>query len=483
VGHFHRVAGETRGLSAPVLCRAPHRRIGVRYAAGALLLVGVAAAAGTAGLLLVWPAASLAVVAGAYLGARTNVLGKRRGRMAAPMQLLLGPWLLGQWLSLRYYRRRGYTWDVAAENVWIGARLNEREAADAVRSGVTAVVDLTAEFSEPRVFRALAYCNLQVLDLTAPSLEQLREASAFIVDHAKQGVVYVHCKAGYSRSAAVVGAYLLRTGLSRDVDECLSRLRQARPSIVIRPEVEAALRAFAAAESRPPFRRDRPAALDRAIGTSLAALARVTCTLEVQWLGDANPSRPRIFYANHSSHLDFLILWAALPGASRDRTVPVAAREYWCATAVRRYLATRVFGAVLVERQRPVRPEERQQTVEAARRRVAAAADALAANYSLVLFPEGTRGGGGVGAFKSGLYHLVRLRPDAELIPAYLENVDRILPKGTFLPVPLRARVTFGPPVHLSAGEEKAAFLDRARARLVELRTFHEGEHADDAAR
>ena len=472
MGHFHRVARET--------CRL---RIGARYAGGALVLVGVAAAVGTAGLLLVWPAASLAVVASAYLGARTDVLGKRRGRLAAYMQLLLGPWLLGQWLSLRYYRRRGRTWDVAAENVWIGARLNEREAADAVRSGVTAVVDLTAEFSEPRAFRELAYCNLQVLDLTAPSLEQLRDASAFIVDHAKHGVVYVHCKAGYSRSAAVVGAYLLRTGLSRDVDECLSQLRQARPSIVIRPEVKAALRAFAVPESQPQFLQDRPAILDRAIGTSLAALARVMCALEVRWLSDANPSRLRIFIANHSSHLDFLILWAALPGALRDRTVPVAAREYWCATAVRRYLATRVFRAVLVERQRPARPEERQHTLEAARRSVAAAADALAANYSLVVFPEGTRGGDGVGAFKSGLYHLVRMRPDAELIPAFLENVDRILPKGAFLPVPLRARVTFGQPVHLSAGEEKSAFLDRARARLVELRTSHEGEHVDDTAR
>jgi protein-tyrosine phosphatase len=122
--------------------------------------------------------------------------------------------------------------------------LNNREASAAVRTGVTAVLDLTAEFSEAKAFRAICYRNMPILDLTAPSQEQLHEMAAFIREQSEKGIVYVHCKIGYSRSAAAAGAYLLAGGKSRTAEEAVSLLRQARPSIIVRPEALAALRDF-----------------------------------------------------------------------------------------------------------------------------------------------------------------------------------------------------------------------------------------------
>src|SRR5439155_17411517 len=130
----------------------------------------------------------------------------------------------------------------------IGRALTALEAAAAVRDGVTAVLDLTAEFSESAPFRATTYRNLPVLDLTAPTPDQLHEAVAFLAEEAAKGTVYLHCKIGYSRSAAVAGAYLLAGREAATVEEAVARLRKVRPSIVIRPEVMEALRAFARSE-------------------------------------------------------------------------------------------------------------------------------------------------------------------------------------------------------------------------------------------
>ena len=130
----------------------------------------------------------------------------------------------------------------------IGRTLTEAEAAEAVKQGVTAVLDLTAEFSEAAAFRDTRYRNLPILDLTAPTQDQLHEAAAFIAEESANGTVYVHCKIGYSRSAAVVGAYLLASGQAATIDEAVEILREARPSIVIRPEVMEALHAFANCE-------------------------------------------------------------------------------------------------------------------------------------------------------------------------------------------------------------------------------------------
>ena len=180
-----------------------------------------------------------------------RIYRKENGRLPWSARLLLAPCLAGQRVSLWHYRRQCRPWDEAAPGVLIGRQLGDEEAADAARAGVTAVLDLTAEFSEAAPFRGVAYRNVAIMDLTAPTPAQLREAVDFIEANAASGQVYVHCKIGYSRSAAVVGAWLVESGRARSADEAMSMLRARRPSIVIRPEAEAALRAFTAAGMRP----------------------------------------------------------------------------------------------------------------------------------------------------------------------------------------------------------------------------------------
>jgi protein-tyrosine phosphatase/membrane-associated phospholipid phosphatase len=218
-----------------------NRKIGAYYFAGAGACLAIALSRWPWTGILLWPAVSLAITATAYWGTGPAIYRKINGRLPLSAQVLLAPCLFGQWLSLLYYRRQGNAWDQIIPRVWIGAKLNKHEAEEAKRQGVTAVLDLTCEFSENRTFLKLAYRNLPVLDLTGLSVLQLREAVDFIMQHSKCGVVYVHCKIGYSRSAAAVGAFLLATGQAKTVDQCLAMMRQARPSIVFRPEVTAAL--------------------------------------------------------------------------------------------------------------------------------------------------------------------------------------------------------------------------------------------------
>jgi protein-tyrosine phosphatase len=212
-------------------------RVGAMYAGGAALLVAAAVWLRPAGFVLAWPAVSLTIVAGAYFGLYGGITRKRDGRLPWSTRLLLGPWLIGQYASLLYYRRQCRAWDQVTPNVWIGRQLNEREAATAIDAGVTAVLDLTGEFSAPSSFRRVAYLNVPVLDLTAPTFQQVLAAVTFIDAHRGAGVVYVHCKVGYSRSAAVVGAWLRGSGLAQTGEEAVARMRNVRPSIVVRAEV------------------------------------------------------------------------------------------------------------------------------------------------------------------------------------------------------------------------------------------------------
>ena len=203
------------------------------------------------------------------------------------------------------------------------------------------------------------------------------------------------------------------------------------------------------------------------IALPLAALARLISGASVQWHCDPNAESQRIYFANHSSHLDFIVIWSALPARLRRLARPVAGRDYWERNAVRRYFAAQVFDAVLVERG----PAGGGDTQAAARASVQRMARDMGDRYSLIVFPEGTRSvNGEVGAFKSGLYHLSRLRPDAELIPVHLENLNRILPKGELLPVPMLSRVVFGPPFGISPDEDKHEFLAHAQSALTQLR-------------
>ena len=203
------------------------------------------------------------------------------------------------------------------------------------------------------------------------------------------------------------------------------------------------------------------------LAPAVAWLARLVCGARARWQAPP-PAEPCVYIANHSSHLDAVVLWAALPPALRALARPVAARDYWDRGPLRRFLARRVFNAVLIARGGdPGDAGHRERAAQV----VAATAAAMGDHHSLILFPEGTRGGGEEpGPFKSGLYHLCRLRPGLLLMPAYIDNAGRVLPKGEVAPVPLLASVTFGPPLQLAPDEDKAAFLERARRAVCDLR-------------
>lgn len=202
----------------------------------------------------------------------------------------------------------------------------------------------------------------------------------------------------------------------------------------------------------------------------VAGLARLISGVRVQWLGCQPDTRQRVYFANHTSHLDFVVLWAALPKEVRALTRPVAAQNYWGQSSLRRYLATTLFRAVLIARMAPSEKPNRL-GVAAAQATLDRMLEALGQHSSLIVFPEGTRGTGEeVAPFKSGLYHLCLRKPGLEMVPVYLENLNRILPKGEVVPVPLLSRVTFGPPMYLLDNEPKKAFLERTREAVCKLR-------------
>lgn len=199
----------------------------------------------------------------------------------------------------------------------------------------------------------------------------------------------------------------------------------------------------------------------------VAALTRLVCGPTAVWHCDPHATAQRIYFANHASHLDFVVLWATLPRAARRFARPVAGRDYWERTCVRRYLAREVFRAILVQRT----PAATTDRAGAAREAIEAMAREMGEGSSLIVFPEGTRSASGeVGPFKSGLYHLGRAVPHAELVPVHLHNLNRILPRGEALPVPMLSRVTFGAPVRVEPSESKDMFLERARTAVLSLR-------------
>ena len=202
----------------------------------------------------------------------------------------------------------------------------------------------------------------------------------------------------------------------------------------------------------------------------IAGAARLISGVNARWVDSAPDPRQTVYFANHTSHLDFVVLWSSLPPAIRTRTRPVAAQDYW-ENGLRRAVAVNVFGAVLVARR--LAGQEGQAASGDPKQAIEDMVDAMGSDNSLILFPEGTRGTGEeVAAFKSGLYYLCQQRPGLRLVPGYLNNLNRILPKGEFLPVPFISRLTFGPALTLAPDEPKAAFLTRAREALCRLRSI-----------
>jgi 1-acyl-sn-glycerol-3-phosphate acyltransferase len=200
----------------------------------------------------------------------------------------------------------------------------------------------------------------------------------------------------------------------------------------------------------------------------IAGVARLISGVNVHWADSEPDARQTVYFANHSSHLDFVVLWSSLPPEVRARTRPVAAQDYW-EKGLRRAIAVKVFRAVLVARRRA--GQEGALASGNPLEAIDHMLEAMGSDNSLILFPEGTRGTGEeVAAFKSGLYYLAQRKPGLRMVPAHLNNLNRILPKGEFLPVPFISRLTFGPALALEPDEAKPAFLARARAALCRLR-------------
>jgi 1-acyl-sn-glycerol-3-phosphate acyltransferase len=192
----------------------------------------------------------------------------------------------------------------------------------------------------------------------------------------------------------------------------------------------------------------------------LTFILRVLVGAQPRWIGCKPTNALRIYYANHTSHMDTLALWCALPGDLRVKTRPVAARDYWSGAGIKSYVATRGFNVLFIDRS----PDNRD------RDPLAPLGEALNRGESLIIFPEGTRRAQALpSTFKSGIFHLAAKYPNAELIPVYLDNLYRSMPKGTYLPVPLTCSVRFGAPLPRVADETKDAFLERARQAVVDL--------------
>jgi 1-acyl-sn-glycerol-3-phosphate acyltransferase len=196
------------------------------------------------------------------------------------------------------------------------------------------------------------------------------------------------------------------------------------------------------------------------MGRLLAFVARLITGAQGHWKGCPPEALQRIYFANHQSHLDWVLIWAALPGELRAHTRPIAAKDYWTASPFKHWLTREVFNAVYVNRQRTDDQDPLEPLTQA-----------LGAGDSLVIFPEGTRNHRGEPQpFKSGLYHLAEQFPQVQLVPAWIDNVQRVMPKGEVVPVPILCTVTFGAPMSLQPGEDKRDFLARAREAVVALR-------------
>jgi 1-acyl-sn-glycerol-3-phosphate acyltransferase len=197
------------------------------------------------------------------------------------------------------------------------------------------------------------------------------------------------------------------------------------------------------------------------MASAIVLFARFITAVRGLWQGTEPSERQRIYYANHSSHGDFVLLWTVLPPRLRKQTRPVAGADYWLQSPFRKFIGCDVFRSVLIDR-------KAQQAREAPVEQMSSALDS---GDSLILFPEGTRNitDQRLLPFKSGLFHLATARPAIDLVPVWIDNLNRVLPKGEVIPLPLICTVTFGSELHLQADESKSDFLARAEAALLAL--------------
>ena len=200
--------------------------------------------------------------------------------------------------------------------------------------------------------------------------------------------------------------------------------------------------------------------LARLMGLFLLGLIRVLTGAQARWQGCPPKAEQRIYFANHQSHADLVLIWAALPSELRSITRPIAAKDYWTRTPFKQWITTAVFNAIYVDRAKTGDQDPLEPLI-----------DALQNGDSIILFPEGTRGNQEEPqAFKSGLYNLATRFPQVVLVPAWINNVPRVMPKGEVVPVPILCSVTFGAPIALGEGEDRSGFLLRARQAVMSLR-------------
>jgi 1-acyl-sn-glycerol-3-phosphate acyltransferase len=200
------------------------------------------------------------------------------------------------------------------------------------------------------------------------------------------------------------------------------------------------------------------------MGWLLLGIVRLLTGAQARWYGCPPKAEQRIYFANHQSHIDLVMIWAALPAELRGITRPIAAKDYWTKTAFKKWITTAVFNAVYVDRERTVGVDPLQPLI-----------DALTKGDSVILFPEGTRGNDELPQrFKSGLYNLALRFPHVVLVPAWINNIQRVMPKGEVVPVPILCSVTFGAPMqveHMNGqAEGHAEFAERARNAVIALR-------------
>ena len=196
------------------------------------------------------------------------------------------------------------------------------------------------------------------------------------------------------------------------------------------------------------------------MGLFLLGLIRLLTGAQARWQGCPPKAEQRIYFANHQSHADLVLMWAALPEELRSITRPIAAKDYWTKTAFKRWITSAVFHAIYVDRVKTGDQDPLEPLIEA-----------LTNGDSIILFPEGTRGNQEEPqSFKSGLYNLAVKFPQVVLVPAWINNVQRVMPKGEVVPVPILCSVTFGAPIVLQEGEDRSAFLIRARQSVLDLR-------------
>jgi 1-acyl-sn-glycerol-3-phosphate acyltransferase len=209
----------------------------------------------------------------------------------------------------------------------------------------------------------------------------------------------------------------------------------------------------------------------------IIVFARFITAVHAKWEGCEPRDVQRVYFANHCSHGDFVLLWTVLPPKLRRCTRPVAGADYWLTSPLKRFIGCDVFRAVLIERQRSTQVPDAQHRGASINDPVGQMADALDGGDSLIVFPEGTRNTGNsrLLPFKSGLYHLATMRPKVELVPVWINNLNRVLPKGEVIPVPLVCSVTFGKPLTRLANENKANFLSRAEQSLLALAMVEAG--------